>query len=87
MPASPSLRLGQVLRVAAPTAAAGSSEASPADGTVASAAPVNHTVVAGESMYGIARRYGVSIKQVMEWNNKADTNVKLGEVLVIKAAK
>ncbi|PJJ54992.1 lytic transglycosylase domain-containing protein [Hymenobacter chitinivorans] len=90
LPASPSLRLGQVLRVVAPTTAMAA--ASPATGTpeVAAAAvvaPVSHTVVAGESMYGIARRYGVSIKQVMEWNNKADANVKLGEVLVIKPTK
>jgi membrane-bound lytic murein transglycosylase D len=94
LPASPALRLGQVLRVIAPNPATATlaSTAPVAAGTaetVVATAPesVNHKVVAGESMYGIARKYNVSIKQVMEWNNKPDSNVKLGEVLVIKPTK
>ncbi|TGE22869.1 lytic transglycosylase domain-containing protein [Hymenobacter metallicola] len=88
LPASPALRLGQVLRVTAPaTVAPANTTGLPTATEVALAAPVRHTVVTGESMYGIARKYGVSVKQVMEWNNKADSNVKLGEVLVINPAK
>ncbi|MCB2407365.1 lytic transglycosylase domain-containing protein [Hymenobacter lucidus] len=90
LPANPALRLGQVLRVAAPAASVGTVAASPVTGAAtatASAEAVSHKVVTGESLYGIARKYGVSVKQVMEWNNKADSNVKLGEVLVINPAK
>ena len=60
--------------------------ASPAPATAkptAAPQPVQHTVQAGESMYGISRRYGVTIKQILEWNHKSDFNVKPGEVLVI----
>jgi membrane-bound lytic murein transglycosylase D len=48
---------------------------------------VQHTVATGESMYAISRKYGVTIKQIMEWNNKPDFNVRPGEVLTIRAAK
>ncbi|UOQ65425.1 LysM peptidoglycan-binding domain-containing protein [Hymenobacter volaticus] len=53
------------------------------------AAPVviRHTVAAGESMYAVSRKYEVTIKQIMEWNNKPDFNVRPGDVLIIKPAK
>ncbi|GAA4000415.1 hypothetical protein GCM10022408_09370 [Hymenobacter fastidiosus] len=101
LPANPSLRLGQALRVAAPAAVAVAPAATPKPAATiapASAAPaetaaavgtdpVRHKVATGESMYGISRRYGVTIKQIMEWNGKADFNVKPGEVLTIKPAR
>ncbi|MBC6606500.1 LysM peptidoglycan-binding domain-containing protein [Hymenobacter sp. BT188] len=53
----------------------------------ATTGPIRHTVAAGESMYAISRKYGVTIKQIMEWNNKPDFNVRPGEVLTIRATK
>ncbi|UYZ63163.1 LysM peptidoglycan-binding domain-containing protein [Hymenobacter weizhouensis] len=50
----------------------------------AAPAPVRHTVLPGETMYGISRKYGVTIKLIMEWNNKPDFSVKPGEILLIK---
>ncbi|MGY2131539.1 LysM peptidoglycan-binding domain-containing protein [Hymenobacter sp. HD11105] len=61
--------------------------AKPAATTPAVNSPVQHIVAAGESMYAISRKYGVTIKQIMEWNNKPDFNVRPGEVLTIRAAK
>ena len=58
-----------------------------ASASPATAAMVRHTVAAGESMYAISRKYGVTIKQIMEWNNKPDFNVKPGEVLLVQPAK
>ncbi|HEX8425159.1 LysM peptidoglycan-binding domain-containing protein [Hymenobacter sp.] len=48
---------------------------------------VRHTVAAGESMYAVSRKYEVTIKQIMEWNNKPDFNVRPGDVLIIKSTK
>jgi membrane-bound lytic murein transglycosylase D len=89
LPQNPSLRLGQVLRVAAPAIGVMAPAAKPATTSTAVPAPatVRHTVAGGESMYAISRKYGVTIKQIMEWNNKADFNVKPGEVLLIQPAK
>ncbi|HEY4650298.1 MAG TPA: LysM peptidoglycan-binding domain-containing protein, partial [Pontibacter sp.] len=82
------LSIGQELHVIAPpTGTPTQPEAAPA----AKEAPAQtiatdtyHTVVAGESMYQISRKYGVTIKDIMEWNKKDDFNVKPGEKLLIK---
>ncbi|UYZ59117.1 LysM peptidoglycan-binding domain-containing protein [Hymenobacter latericus] len=60
--------------------------AAPAPGPAASGT-IRHTVAPGESMYGISRKYGVTIKDIMEWNGKPDFNVRPGEVLVVKPTK
>ncbi|GAB3201681.1 hypothetical protein GCM10027293_24980 [Pontibacter aydingkolensis] len=84
------LKLGQELRVAAPeeegkeaapTAKPATQEKASATATGES---IYHTAVTGESMYQISRKYGVTIKDVMEWNKKSDFNVKPGEQLLIK---
>ncbi|MBG8552727.1 LysM peptidoglycan-binding domain-containing protein [Hymenobacter guriensis] len=86
LPASPALRIGQSLRVTAPAEVAPVA-AAPEAAATPEAEPIRHTVAAKESMYGIARKYGVTVQQLQEWNNKADASLKLGEVLLIKAAK
>lgn len=44
---------------------------------------VFHTVVASDTLYGVARQYGVTVKQLMDWNNKTDFNLAVGENLKI----
>jgi membrane-bound lytic murein transglycosylase D len=85
------LSIGQSLKVVAPAVTSSSGPLTPAgrpqDTTAATAAkgtPATHTVSMGESMYQISRRYGVTIKDIMEWNRKADFNVVPGEKLLIK---
>ncbi len=51
---------------------------------VANAVTTQHIVSSGESMYQISRKYGVTIKEIMEWNKKADFSVSPGEKLTIK---
>ncbi|WP_139925875.1 LysM peptidoglycan-binding domain-containing protein [Hymenobacter sp. DG01] len=103
LPQNPSLRIGQVLRLTAPDDAATPAEpatpalpsrpapAAPRPTVPApaptSAASVQHTVLPGETMYSISRKYKVTIKQIMEWNSKPDFAVKPGEVLLIKPAQ
>ncbi len=43
-----------------------------------------HEVQSGETMYKVARQYEVTIKELMEWNNKEDFNVSVGEKLTIR---
>ena len=90
LPANPSLKIGQILRLTAPaeppaaTPPATASPTAPASATPATT--VRYTVQAGETMYAISRKYGVTIKQIMEWNSKPDFAVKPGEVLLITPA-
>ena len=45
---------------------------------------IYHKVMPGETLYKIARDNKVTIKEVMEWNNKKDFTVAQGEVIIIK---
>jgi membrane-bound lytic murein transglycosylase D len=45
---------------------------------------LEHEVKNTDTLYGIARKYGVTIKDLMEWNNKKDFNLAIGEKLKIQ---
>jgi LysM repeat protein len=38
----------------------------------------------GETLYSISKSYRATIKQIQEWNDMKDQNVKLGQKLIIK---
>jgi membrane-bound lytic murein transglycosylase D len=84
--------IGQKLVVVEPAEEVSAPESKPTTAIAPVSTPVQstatgtitHKVAAGESMYQISRKYGVTIKEIMEWNNKADFNVTLGENLTIK---
>ncbi|WBA40343.1 LysM peptidoglycan-binding domain-containing protein [Hymenobacter canadensis] len=44
----------------------------------------HHTVTKGETLFAIARQYGVKPAQLQSWNDKPDNSVKIGEVLTIQ---
>lgn len=48
---------------------------------------VEHQVKATDTLYSIARQYGVTIKELMEWNNKKDFALSVGERLKVKQTK
>jgi len=48
---------------------------------------VTHKVKKGEVMANIAKRYGVSVKQIMAANSLKSSRVKAGHVLIIKVAE
>jgi membrane-bound lytic murein transglycosylase D len=43
-----------------------------------------HRVTQTETLYAIARQYGVTIRDLMEWNDKKELSVKEGEKLKVK---
>jgi membrane-bound lytic murein transglycosylase D len=43
-----------------------------------------HEVKSSDTLYSIARKYGVTIKELMEWNNKQDFTLSVGEKLRIR---
>lgn len=42
-----------------------------------------HTVAAKETLYSIARQYGITIQQLKEWNGITGSDVSIGQTLVI----
>lgn len=69
------IRPGQILKL---------SDGQPIDGNMASMRQIEHEVKNTDTLYGIARKYGVTIKQLMEWNNKKDFSLAIGEKLKIQ---
>ncbi|WP_426271615.1 LysM peptidoglycan-binding domain-containing protein [Dyella kyungheensis] len=69
---------------AALSAADGDDGASP-DKRSASTSNRTHTVKSGESLWSIAKRYSVDIKQLQQWNHLAGAVVKPGQVLKVSA--
>lgn len=43
-----------------------------------------HLVAKGETLFSIAKRYSVAMKQIQAWNNMSDQNVKVGQKLIIR---
>ena len=43
-----------------------------------------HEVKTSETLYSVARKYGVTIKQLMEWNGKNEFSVSVGEQLRVQ---
>ena len=68
------IRPGQVLKLA---------EAPPKVNELA-VKQFEHEVKTTDTLYSIARKYGVTIKDLMEWNNKKDFALAIGEKLKIQ---
>lgn len=68
---SNTLQIGQVLRI--PSSTNGTTNN---NGTV-------YTVVSGDSLYRIAQRFGVTVDAIMRANNLSNSNLSIGQKLVI----
>ena len=44
----------------------------------------HHTVAAGETLYSIARSFGVTVAQLKAWNSLTDLNLQIGQKLVVR---
>jgi LysM domain len=38
-----------------------------------------HTVAKGDTMYGLSKRFGMTVDRLRELNGMADTNIKIGQ--------
>lgn len=74
------LKPGQVLKV---TVTEDVEEIMPAAESPSTENETFHEVKLSDTLYSVARQYGVTIKDLMEYNNKKDFSVSLGERLKI----
>ncbi|PAP78462.1 LysM peptidoglycan-binding domain-containing protein [Rubrivirga marina] len=72
------LTVGQRIRVSGTPAAPVSRPAAPAR-------PTTHRVRSGEHLTGIARQYGVTVRQIMEWNDLDSDVLRVGQSLRVAA--
>ena len=90
------LRVGQVLFVSEPGSQGGSAEVKPKPGTVENSGtgtadtqpvkekPGQHIVKPGETLYGIARQYGMDARDLKVLNKIEDPNLKVGQTLRVR---
>lgn len=50
----------------------------------ASASSEKHTVVKGDTLYNISKRYGLTVDELKSLNKLGDDGIKIGDVLIIK---
>lgn len=50
----------------------------------ASTITTEHVVKPSDTLYSVARKYNVTIKELMDWNNKKDFSLAIGEKLIVK---
>jgi membrane-bound lytic murein transglycosylase D len=64
---------------------ASSASSAPAT-TTKTVAAVTHTVKSGDTLSGLASKYGVSTSQLQSWNKMKGTGIQVGQKLIVKAA-
>ncbi|MBL0357132.1 MAG: LysM peptidoglycan-binding domain-containing protein [Chitinophagaceae bacterium] len=74
------LLLQPAKQYAAVTATTKPAEAAPAP---AASAVKYHAVQAKEGLYGIAKKYGVTVQQLREWNHLTSDNLSIGQQLIV----
>lgn len=52
---------------------------------VVPAQPIVHTVVKGDTLFSISKKYGVTMEQIKEANNMTDNNLRIGDRINIPA--
>ena len=45
---------------------------------------ITHTVVSGDTLYALAARYKVSVAELMQWNGLSNSNLRIGQNLIVK---
>jgi membrane-bound lytic murein transglycosylase D len=75
------IKPGQVLRL--PTQQSPSKELAMKEEKTLFAGKFFHEVKTSDTLYSIARQYNVTIKEIMEWNEKKDFSLAIGEKLKI----
>jgi membrane-bound lytic murein transglycosylase D len=83
------VRAGQMLRIPA-SSGARATQATAASGARAAPAPARasvryHRVNRGENLTVIARRYGVTVRQIQSWNSLRTTRIQAGQRLRVSA--
>jgi membrane-bound lytic murein transglycosylase D len=46
-----------------------------------------HTVVSGETLFSISKKYGISVNQIQNWNELSGNSISLGQKLIVSSNK
>jgi LysM repeat protein len=80
---STTIHVGQSLKVKGQAVAVATKTAKPATTKVASSTAVTYTVKPGNTLWGISKNQGVTVKQLMDSNNLKSSTIFPGQKLII----
>jgi len=52
--------------------------------TIAKPLSKTHTVTYGDTLYGLALKYKVSVENLMKWNGLTNSNLNIGKILIVR---
>lgn len=84
-PQAKNLRIGDILRIPYKDFESQAVLTAPKDRKNSEAKTLKHTVEAKETLYSIARKYNVSVKDLQAWNKLENNEIKIGQELWISA--
>ena len=79
------ISIGQTLRVK-PAGGGRNSSGAAAYTPAANGTAATHRVAPGDTVYNIAKRYGISQDSLRRWNNLSSDNISVGQTLVVRSA-
>lgn len=82
---STTVYVGQKLSIGGSSASTGSSSSGSSSSTTGTTTTnVNYTVKSGDTLYGIATKYDISVDNIKSWNKLSSATVYVGQKLTIK---
>lgn len=83
---SNNLSVGQELVIRKANTVGNQPPATASDSQPARAVNGRHTVVAGETLFAISRKYGVTVDDIRKWNGLTSNDVRIGQSLIVEGA-
>ncbi len=79
------LKIGQIINIPEGLTLDAKPEAKPAEpvATVTKPQVFTHAVSSGETLYGIAKQYFVSVDELKKWNNLKSNSAKVGQIIFV----
>ena len=82
-PEATTLAVGQKILV--PTKQQPAKAQTPVTTQTAPQSTKTHTVVAGEGLFSISKKYGVTVDNIVTWNNLTSSAINVGQTLIVSA--
>ncbi|MBC2256361.1 LysM peptidoglycan-binding domain-containing protein, partial [Listeria ivanovii] len=81
---SDNIRIGQKLKVSAPSTSSNTNTSKPSSNKPNTSATKTHTVKKGDSLWSVSRQYKTTVDNIKSWNKLKGNTIYVGQKLTIK---